>query len=247
MIDLDLLEQIYDVVLGRSSWDDVMGRLRTALCAEHAMLIAYGQGPGEIGTHCRSGPDESAVRAYAEHFAAIDPYAEAMRTGALPPGRVMFGDAVVPGKALLACEYYHDWFRPNGLRYTVGGHTRSREGASLLLAIPRAPAAGPYTPDDVRKVQTYFNHIRRALEIRDAMRSRICAPDFDRIAARYRLTPAEARLLELLTETGSLKQSAQRLQRSYYTLRAQLRAVLQKTDTRSQSQLMRLIHRAPLD
>jgi DNA-binding CsgD family transcriptional regulator len=245
--DPDLLEHIYDVVLGRSSWDEVMERLRAEFYAEQALLIAYGQGPGETSTHFRSGPDEGAVRAYADHFAAIDPYVEAMGSGAFPPGRVMFGDDVVPGKSLCASEFYHDWFRPNGLRYTAGGHVQSRDGLRLLLAMPRSDAAGPYVPNEVRALQGYFNHIRRALEIQDEMRSRVFVPDFDRIAARYRLTPAEARLLELLVETGSLKKSAQRAQRSYNTLRAQLRAVLAKTETCSQSQLMRLIHRAPVD
>lgn len=247
LIDSDLLEQIYDVALGRSSWDEVMVRLRAEFCTEHALLIAYGQRPGAVGTHCRSGADESAIRDYADHFAAIDPYVEAMGSGVLPPGKVMFGDDVVPGKVLCASEYYHDWFRPNGLRYTAGGHAQNGDGLRLLLAMPRSEAAGPYLPDEVRALQGYFNHIRRALEIQDELRSRVLAPDFDRIALRYGLTPAESRLLGLLAETGSLKTCAERVQRSYYTLRTQLRAILAKTGTSSQVQLMRLIHREPVD
>jgi DNA-binding CsgD family transcriptional regulator len=224
-----------------------MGRLRARFGTEHALLIGYGQGAGAVGVYFRSGPDEGATKAYADHFAAIDPYVEAMGTVAFPPGKVMFGDDVVPGKILCASEYYHDWFRPNGLRYTAGAHAQNRDGLRLLLAMPRSEAAGPYLPDEIRALQSYFNHMRRALEIQDEMRSRVFEPDFDRIAARYGLTRAEAKLLTLLAETGSLKKSAQRAQRSYYTLRAQLRAVLQKTETHSQSQLMRLVHRAPVD
>ena len=248
LIDLDLLEQIYDVVLGRSSWDDVMGRLRTALCAEHAMLIAYGQGPGAIGTHCRSGPDEGAVRAYVEHFAAIDPYVEAMRTGALPPGKVMFGDEVVPGKALLASEYYHDWFRPNGLRYTVGGYVRSRDGLQSPVGHaevgsrrtlfagrgPRGPELFQSHParlgdpgrDALPGLRTGFRPDRRPLPT-DARGGPIAgAPGGDRL-------PQEVRPAGCSAPTTPCAPSSARSFR--------------RPRPRSQIQLMRLIHRAPAD
>jgi DNA-binding CsgD family transcriptional regulator len=49
--------------------------------------------------------------------------------------------------------------------------------------------------------------------------------------------------VEALIETGSLRQAAARLHRSYNTLRAQLRSILQKTGTKSQVELIRLLHR----
>lgn len=245
MIDPDLLEHIYDVALGRSSWDQVLARLRVEYCADTGLLIGYGQRLTADLCLCLSGHDEASWNTYVAHYAAIDPYSACMRSGAFPAGRVMFGDDLVPGKTLVASEYYNDWFRPHGIRYTAGGHVLSQDGIYLLLGLPRSKEAGPYSPDEIRRLQTYFNHIRRALEIQDEIGARVVAPDLDRIAVRHGLTPAEVRLLELLIETGSLKKSAQQSARSYYTLRAQLRAVFQKTETHSQAQLMRLMHEAP--
>jgi DNA-binding CsgD family transcriptional regulator len=247
MIDPDLLEHIYDVVLSHSSWDEVLMRLRTEFSAEAGLMVAYGQGPTAIGTLCWSGHDDCVVRAYKQHFGALNPYVRMMRSGSVPPGKVAFGDDLVPGKVLRASEFYRDWFRPNGMRYALGGDVRGRDGRDLMVGMPRSEAAGPYTPDEIRTFQAYFDHIRRALEIQEALGVRIGPPDFDRIAVRYRLTPAEVRLLELLAEIGGLKKCAQRLGRSYHTLRAQLRAVLQKTGTHSQVQLIRLIHRTAPD
>lgn len=242
VIDPDLLEHIYDVVLDRSSWDAVLGRLRTEYSADAGVLIAYARGPRADTCLCLSGHDESAWRSYAAHFAAVDPYAARMGSKGFPAGRVCFGDDVVPAKTLLASEYYHDWLRPNGIRYTAGAHVQSQAGMSVMLGLPRSEAAGPYSAEEIQRLQAYFNHIRRALEIQSEMGARVSAPDLDRLAVRYGFTPAEIRLLELLAETGSLKKSAQRLARSYYTLRAQLRALFQKTGTHSQVQLVRLIH-----
>lgn len=242
MIDLDLLEHIYDVALGRASWNDVMERLRTAFAAQANLLMAYGPALAVTSVLCRNGYDESLDPAYADHFVGIDPYVAAMQCGALPPGRIMFGDDVVPGKLLCNSEYYNDWFRHHGLRYTAGGHVQNRDGRHFMFALPRSQAAGPYTPEEVRRLQAFFNHIGRALEIQDALRLRLSEPDLDRIAVRYGLTPAEVRLVVHLAETGSLKQCAGRLGCAYNTLRAHLRSVFEKTQVHSQAQLLRLIY-----
>jgi len=242
MIDFELIDQTYDVVLGESTWDQVLLRLRHQFSADTAVLIAYGDRTGAADCRCLSGHDESVWRAYQTHYAGIDPYAAAMRSGDFPAGRVMAGDDVVPAKTLTAGAFYDEWFRRYDLRYTAGAHVRSYTGKQIMLGVPRSQQAGAYGPDELRGLQVHFNHIRRALEMQDELNARSGVPDFDRIAVRYGLTAAEATLVQLLAETGSLKASATRAGRSYYTARAQLRTVFQKTSTRSQVQLMGLIH-----
>lgn len=247
MIDLDLLEQIYDVVLGRSTWDEVLTGLRAGFSTERGILLVCGEAPGAVDIACRGGYEESVVRDYGEHFAALDPYVQAIKSGAFPAGRVLDGDVLMPEKRLVTLEFYQDWLRPSGLRYSAGAHVRVRDGRNLLFGLTRSPGVGAYTPEEVRSFQSYFNHIGRALELQDALRHSAVKPDFDRLAARYRLTPAESRLVESLVEAGSLKKAAQSGGRSYSTLRAHLRAVFEKTGTHSQPQLMRLIHQEPGD
>ena len=242
MFDPELLEQVYDVVLGRSSWDEVLARLRRRFRADTGVLIAYGDAPSAADRLCLSGHDDSAWRAYQAHYASVDPYAARMRSSEFPAGRVMAGDDVVPAKALADTEFYNDWFRPLGIRYTAGAHVRNATGGRVMLGLPRSQRAGAYTPDELRWLQVYFNHIRRALEIQDELHARTRPPDVDGVAARHGLTAAEARLVRLLAETGSLKAAAARAGRAYYTARAQLRAVFQKTRTNSQVELMALIH-----
>jgi DNA-binding CsgD family transcriptional regulator len=245
-IDLDLIEQIYDVSMGRSSWEEVLARLTLEFSSEATLLVAYGERPEQarrlaLGGQAAGGGGRPWSQ-YTEHFAAIDPFAAAMREGKIPEAVVVAGDDVVPARQFYASEYYNDWFRPNGLRHTAGAYMPLGEGALVQLGLPRAPRAGRYTVGELARLQRYFNHINRALLVQDEIGVRTDPPDYDQVARDYGLTAAEARLVEGLARNGSLRRCAHDAHRSYHTLRAQLRAVFQKTGARSQIELMRLIH-----
>jgi DNA-binding CsgD family transcriptional regulator len=241
-IDLDLLEQIHDVTLGRVRWEEVLECVRAEFDAELCALRVYAGTPGETRGLSTAGHDGRPWHQYAAHFAAIDPFAAAMRSGRMPAGTMMQGDQLVPPHRFCSSEYYQDWFRPNGLRYVAGAYVHAPEGHYFQMGIPRSPDAGPFDAAEIARLQRYFNHIWRALRMQEERAARALEPDFDALARTFGLTGAEARLIHSLTETGSLKRSAQRIDRSYYTLRAQLRSVFTKTATRSQVELMRLIH-----
>ncbi len=242
MIDLDLIEHIHDVSLGRATWDEALARLRADFATEVTLLLVYGSEPQQTRRLSQAGADERPWHEYAEHFAAIDPFVAAMRSGKMPRDIVVTGDSLIPAKTFCASEYYNDWFRPNGIRYTAGAFMRKPDGLYLQLGMPRSPEAGAYGTDEIARLQRYFNHIARAVLIQEALAGATGQPDFDRLARTYGLTPAEARLAERLAQSGSLKRVAARTQRSYYTLRSQLRAIFEKTGAHSQPELIRLIH-----
>ncbi len=167
-----------------------------------------------------------------------------MRSGGVfRPGVVTTGDRVVPDPAFVATEFYCDWFRPNGLRHTAGAFVPVGEGRLLQLGLPRGADAGPYGREETARLQRYFNHIRRAVLIGEALGAAGGSPDFDCFALRHRLTPAESALVQGLVETGSLKRLSRRCGKSYNTLRSQLQSVFLKTHARSQVDLIRLVHR----
>ncbi len=241
-IDLDLLEQIHDVPLGRASWAEVLDQLKSEFSTEHCLLIRYGSGPRQARSLVRAVVDERTWHLYAEYFVAIDPFVAAMGGAEFPPGVVRTGDQVVPAKEFCASEFFNDWFKPGGMRHTAGAFLPIPGGDLLQLGMPRAPEAGAFSVEEIRRLQRYFNHIARAVCAHEEIMVRPAAPDFDRFARNYGLTPAEAKLLEGLAETGSLRRTAERTHRSYLTLRAQLRSIFLKTGARSQVELMRLSH-----
>ena len=241
-IDLDLLEQIYDVALGRSVWAEILDRLRAEFSTEASLLAVFEQSPELARSLGTTHGDGRRWQQYAEHFATIDPFIAAMRSGHAPAGLIVTGDDLVPAKEFCASEYFNDWFRPNGMRHTARGYIRLHDQQYLQLGMPRASAAGPYTADEISRLQRYFNHICRARLIQEERQARTRPPDSDHVARDYGLTAAEARLIEGLARNGSLRRSAHDSHRSYYTLRAQLRSVFLKTGVRSQIELMRLLH-----
>lgn len=60
------------------------------------------------------------------------------------------------------------------------------------------------------------------------------------IQAAFELTPAEAQVVRALTDGHTLQQTAELRGRSIDTIRAQLKSVMAKTETRSQTELVRL-------
>lgn len=244
MLDLDLLEQIYDVPLRRCDWCAVVDRMRWVFRSDHAALLARDASASEpIRFLCPSRLSDSAVSAYADYYGSIDPYVAAVRSDAVPFGHAMVGDRVVSPRTLFATEFYCDWLRPNGMRYVSGGQALDKNGDGLMLSVPRSASDGPFEPEDLAAIQCHFGHIRRAEALSRALASAGPALNLDRVAARFCLTAAETKLVVLLLEEGSLRKAAARSRRSYNTLRAHLSSVMSKTDTRTQAQLIRLVHR----
>lgn len=65
---------------------------------------------------------------------------------------------------------------------------------------------------------------------------------WQRLAADYRLTPAETRLAQGLAEGLSIKELAQHHEISLHTARSQLRAIFEKTGVRRQAELVALLN-----
>jgi DNA-binding CsgD family transcriptional regulator len=241
-IDHELLEQIYDVPLGKSDWDEVILRIRRICNARIGSLHSFGTGAGEVEQLSLSGDDEASWREYAAHFVPIDPFCEAMRTGVIRPGQVVRDTQLFERKRFERTEFYNDFWRKYRLGYTAGGHHLDAHGHWLQLSLPRPLDAPDYVDRDLIALQLYFRHIARAVELQRALAGRRGVPDLDALARRYRLTAAEIKLLESLIATASLREAANRRHRSYNTLRAQLQSILQKTGTKSQVELISLLH-----
>lgn len=244
MVSLDLIGQIYDVPLGRSNWDDVIERIRRQFGAEQSLMFAIDERSGGVEMLSISNPEESLWQEYVDYYHASCPWTELFEAGNLPKNSFVAGDRYVPYKELVKTEYFQGWWVKNGVYYTSGGRFRCQDGRLIQLNLPRPKGAGSYEDTELAVLNQYAAHIVRALALQAAipMHAHAPQPDYDSLAVGYGLTPAEAKLVEVLVDTGSLKRSADRLHRSYHTVRSQLRSVLQKTDTNSQVQLMRLIH-----
>ena len=237
-IDLDLLEQIYDIPLGKCAWDQVMLELRRLFVAEVGVLIEYGRSGGDVRGISLSGVDETAWQQYGDYYAAIDPFFEAIQSGRMRSGVVTSDTRMMPRKSFERSEYYNDFWRACGLGYTAGAFTRFGDGHSVLIGLPRFRDVGEYSDAELARLQRCFDHIARALCLQQTLQRHRDPPDLDAVARRFMLTRAEIKVVATLMEEGSLQRTARRLQRRHNTVRAQLRSIFSKTGTNSQVELM---------
>ena len=241
-IHLDVIEKIYDVPLGSCCWNEVVLDLRRLFCAEVGVLLAFNRHRKNVRGLSLSGVDAGTWRQYQAHYATINPFVKAIESGRLGPGQIISGSRLIPRRVFERTEFYDGLWRPSGLGASAGGYVRDESGEMLLIALPRLRGFRDYSEADLARLRVYFRHMARALQMQQEIERRRCAPDLDAFARRYGLTSAELRLLRMLIDTGSLRKSAERLHRSYNTLRVQVRSILQKTGTRSQVELLMCIH-----
>ena len=243
-IDPELFEVIYDIPLGVTDWDDVVQRLRRQFHDDLGTLTAYGPGGEDVQSFSLCGRDESVWTRYAEEFAAIDPLRAAMSAGLIRSGEVVGNSRLLRWRSFRNTDFYNVFWREQDFGFCAVGHFRDADGRWLQLGLTRSAGEPDYTDEELRLLAIYFDHLSQAYRLRREVDSRSGRPNLDAIARGYGLTPAETKLVECLMEHGSLRRAADRLRRSYNTVRAQLRSVFEKTGARSQLELMAISHRS---
>lgn len=242
MVNLDLIGQIYDVPLGNATWEEIILRIRREFRAEQGLMFEINERSRNAEMLAISNIDHSLWQEYVEYYHLDCPWTHLFESGTMCANTFHAGERYLSYREWVKTEYFHDWWVRNGVYYTAGGRFWCQDGRLIQVAMPRAKRCGGYEDSELERLNQYAAHIVRALALQAAIPEHAAQPNYDRLAVAYALTPAETKLLETLVETGSLRRSADRLRRSYHTVRSQLRSVLQKTDTNSQVQLMRLIH-----
>ncbi len=159
-----ITNDIYDAALEPSIWPSVLEGVRRLLSAPTAHLLHHdhqNQG-GVIAAH--SGLDPEMLRAYAEHYHALDPWAQAARPVTVVAGRAVLGQSLVPHAAFVKTEFYSDLARPYGVTRALGGQLDSAlPGVVSALVVNRGDAAPEFTARDAATLERLLPHVRRAL------------------------------------------------------------------------------------
>ncbi|TVQ84965.1 MAG: helix-turn-helix transcriptional regulator [Chromatiaceae bacterium] len=243
-IDLDLIEQIYDVPISQSGWTPVLDCLRRLIGAESAVLMTRRPGNGEPLDLSLSAGDAETWQLYSRRFAATDPFLDALQARGVQPGDAVTDTQLLAPRTLAATPFFQEFLRPRAIGHAAGAYLQDANGLVRHLLLPRAVGDRAYSEPRRRRLQLYVRHLFRALQLQSLLKPappRRTPPDLDQFARTHRLTPAEVRLVDLLPRAGSLRGAASRLQRSHNTVRAQMRSVLAKTGTKSQVELLGLL------
>ncbi len=140
---LDLIETIYAAAQRPELWNDVLGRISTAIEGESITLFA-GFADGTTPTiMAMEKTDPDAWHDYAAHFARINPLM-ARGEGVFGPGETWFSHPVIGEVEFERTEFYSDFFRRYDMYHTAALRI-SLDGlpANLTCQRPKARGATP--------------------------------------------------------------------------------------------------------
>ncbi len=167
-----VIEHIYDAALEPGRWPEVARLLQhtfdTPVAGVNAGLFVqniWTQESPEFDRAPMLGFESSFVDAYTAYYATVNPWANA---GLFRPGLTITESSLdehldQPG-AYTETEFYNDWVRLQGLRYSMGSVLKTCGPEAVTFTTFR-PSAGPYTRREVRAYERLQPHLARSVEI----------------------------------------------------------------------------------
>jgi DNA-binding CsgD family transcriptional regulator len=196
----ELTTLIYDAAADSALWSTFLDRFSAVFeCPAADLLVQSRESDGLTATLPASvGFDESAVRAYEEHFSLVDPHREPGLE--MPSGWVGVSTELVPDEDLLRSEYFHDFYAQAGLRRSLSAMVHNDGGLMTVLAGHYGrdqPAPGP---EAVRFLQMLTPHLQRARVLAErlgtlACGQRVLADVLDRLPTGLVFVDARGRFL----------------------------------------------------
>lgn len=163
---------IYDMALGRSSWDSILDILSASLPGALVMVSGDDLATRTNLVFAQRGLSPAAVSAYVGTYAALNPWLEGQ--GNLTPYQVFHDDQILPRQEAMTTRFYTDWLAKQGDYTASTGVVVLREGARQLSIEVRYPADQLETKERAAAILgEAANHFGRAFEI--SSRSRFSA------------------------------------------------------------------------
>ncbi len=238
-LDSYIVELIYDIPLGKSTWSEVVEELRKEMNAALACLFVAQPEQVPMLISATSNND-SVWQQYEQYYFQIDPWNAILASPIYQKNTIQYGRAFVSHKELKKTEYYNDFWKKFGLGETIGGILTTDSGVTVQIGIPKYNESKNYTDKEVHLLQYYCTHICRAIELDGYIGNSLPQGIYESgLAAKFGLTQAEAQLVLTLFKVNSLQEAAKSLYRSYHTARTQLKSVFKKTETTNQIELLK--------
>lgn len=163
---------IYDLALGRSTWDSILD----ILAASFPGCLVLVSGDDLVArsniAFAQRGLQPPAAAAYVSIYSALNPWLEGM--AGLAPNQVYHDDQFLPREEAHKSRFYTEWLAPQGAYEEATGVVLLREGARQLSLEIRYPAAQHDLRERAAQVLgEAAQHFSRAFEI--TMRTRFSA------------------------------------------------------------------------
>jgi DNA-binding CsgD family transcriptional regulator/PAS domain-containing protein len=162
-----LIGRIYEAALEPGRWNEVLEAFSTAIGGAGTALYPHDfQVEGAIADESQH--VSSFVRIEAGHLSAYGAYyiqrnVWAKNETMLKPGVPVTSEMLYPDRELPRTEFYCDWLRPQGLRYSLGGTLLQEGSVAYKFSCLREERRGPFTESDLALYRLLVPHLQRAL------------------------------------------------------------------------------------
>jgi DNA-binding CsgD family transcriptional regulator len=155
-----LVDLIYAAMLGESDWQAFLDSLNAEVPGGISTLFFHDEAAAGGAISLGSGLERCDMRAYAEHYAALNPWMR--RVAATPLGTGIVGERILPREQFLRTEYYADFLRRGGIEAGIGVTLFRERSCTFLLSTLTARV----DPDENEVVATLLTrlapHLARA-------------------------------------------------------------------------------------
>ncbi len=161
-----LVSSIYDASHEPERWNDVLRQIGTMIGADAWAMVRHGE---HVDAFAFGGERVSARadRLYTEHFGLIDPRTALMRRS--PVGQVLLCQDHFDARTADRHEFFQDFMRPEGLRWTAGSTVLRTDRHDYTTAIMRGPERGTFTPEEHALLQRLMWHVQKSLAHTDRL------------------------------------------------------------------------------
>jgi len=227
-----LLLDVYEAAADPRHWGVFLENAARELQVTKAAIHVHAFSPRSWTTHIagtrvhRIGYDESAVNAYANHYAGRDPYIQRIRER-FPRHGTGTSDDLVTTAELKHSEFYSDYGRPNGIFFNCWTIVEQNERFGSGLSLIRPEDAKQFTAEQVKLLKLLTPHlgkafrlqriIERASDNNSALLTSIAQFDFGVVAldGEGRITNLSAPAKYLLDQQDGIRIHASHLEAAY--------------------------------
>jgi DNA-binding CsgD family transcriptional regulator len=248
---LAAVDLVYAAALDISQWKPFLGAAAALVKADNAYVseIAHDDGTLEYVVLNPAGWDEVSVGRYTA-LMDEDPRMPGFRGSLYQP---MHCRMVVGEQKLRSSRIYREALKPLGIEYTLVVGVPAGDGITNFLGLTRKCTSPAFCAGDCELLGDLVPHLTRAFTVRRTLDDRNLAAalrpeesDEQVLTRLFALSPAQARLTDLLMKGRTVKEIAPALGITEGTARQYLKRVFGKTGTNRQADLVRVVGQALL-
>lgn len=165
---LETIESIYAAAQDSTLWPAVIANISDLVRGESVALYAGFPDARTPNLFALANTSTETWRPFAEYYASVNPMM-ARAEATLDPNVPWLSDAVISDAEFESTEFYNDYYRPNGMHYSLGARLELNDGPSSSLSVQRPKHIGPFGDRESLIFSTLMPHLRRSLMLHSRM------------------------------------------------------------------------------